>query len=71
MASLLDSVGRIVHETATSLIERQVTTKIAAAVTTVVETGFGVIDDALKIVQDATAPDDATKPPEPRGNDSI
>lgn len=70
MASLTGSVGKIIHGTATSLIEKQVSSKISSAITTVVESTFGVIDDALRIVQDVTAPDDATNAPEPRGDSS-
>jgi hypothetical protein len=63
MSSLTGSVGKIIHGTATSLIENQVTSKISATITTVVESGFSVVNDMLKVVQDLTTPDKETKPP--------
>lgn len=67
MTSLTDSLGRIIHETASSLLEKQVSSKISAAITTVVESGFGVVDDALKVVRDVTAPEEDKPPPQDDG----
>lgn len=70
MASLTGSVGKIIHGTATSLIENQVTSKVSAAITTAVESGFSVVDDMLKVVQDVSAPEKQTKSSKSRGSSS-
>jgi hypothetical protein len=70
MSSLTSSVGKFIHGTATSLIKNQVTSKISTTITTVVESGFSVVDDMLAVVRDLSAPDNETKPPESRGGSS-
>jgi hypothetical protein len=62
MATILDSIGKLVHGTATSLIDNQVTDKLADAINTAVKSGFDVIKDTLKVVQDMTKPADDTPP---------
>lgn len=62
MASLTDSVGKLIHGAATALIDNEVPSKISTAIATVAEAGFGAVNDALKVVQEMTAPADTAKP---------
>jgi hypothetical protein len=58
MATILDSVGKLVHGTATSILDNQITDKLSDAINTAVKSGFDVIRDSLKVVQDLTKPAD-------------
>jgi hypothetical protein len=58
MATILDSVGTLVHGTATSILDNQITDKLSDAINTAVKSGFDVIRDSLKVVQDLTKPAD-------------
>jgi hypothetical protein len=58
MATILDSVGKLVHGTATSILDNQITDKLSDALNTAVKSGFDVIRDSLKVVQDLTKPAD-------------
>ena len=62
MATILDSIGKLVHGTATSLIDNQVPDKLADAINTAIKAGFDAIRDSLKVVQDLTKPADETPP---------
>ncbi|HWA46560.1 MAG TPA: hypothetical protein VHA10_25300 [Hypericibacter adhaerens] len=66
MASILDSVGKLVHGAATSLIDNQVPDKLADVIGTAVKSGFDVITDSLKVIQDITKP--AETPPNGNGS---
>ena len=60
MASLIDSVRSLIHDTAQGLIDAQVTTKVSDMVTNFVTSGLSVTNDTLKIVRDITV-----EPPPP------
>jgi len=62
MATILDAIGKLVHGTATSLIDNQVPDKLADAINTAIKSGFDAIRDSLKVVQDLTKPADETPP---------
>jgi hypothetical protein len=64
MASLFGSIGNLIHDTAQALIDAQLTTKMSDMVTGFVSSGFGVVNDSIKIVRDITAPP-APPPPGP------
>lgn len=66
MAVIPGAIGRLAHDTATVLIDRQITKTLASAVTDVVTTGFGLVDELLKVVQDLTAPPPAAPPAQPK-----
>lgn len=68
MASFLGSIGQLVHDTATTLIDNQVTTRLATAASDLVTTGFKVVEDVLKVAQDLTAPDPAQPSQPDEGN---
>jgi hypothetical protein len=63
MASLFGSLKGLVHDTAAALVDQQITTKLSGTVTSFVDSGFGIIDDTLKIVRDLTVK--STTPPVP------
>lgn len=56
MATLFGSVQGLVHDLSAALVNNQIATKVSGAVTGFVNSGFGVVDDLLKIVRDLTAP---------------
>jgi hypothetical protein len=56
MATLFGSVQSLVHDLSAALIDNQIATKVSGTVTGFVNSGFGVVDDLLKIVRDLTAP---------------
>lgn len=68
MASFLGSIGQLIHGAATTLIDNQVTTRLATAATDLVTTGFKVVEDVLKVAQDLTAPE-AAQPSQPEEGD--
>jgi hypothetical protein len=51
----------LIHDTAQALIDSDITTKVSDMYTGFVSSGFGVVNDTLKIVRDVTAP----TPPKP------
>ena len=61
MATLLDSVNKIVYQTSTQILENQIPQKLSDMVTTVVTTGFQVVEDVLKITQDLTKASDTNE----------
>lgn len=58
MASFLGPIGQLIHGTATTLIDSQITSRLATTVGELVTTGFKVVEEVLKVAQDLTAPDD-------------
>jgi len=58
MASFLGPIGQLIHSTAKTLIDNQVTTRLSTTVGDLVTTGFKVVEEVLKVAQDLTAPDD-------------
>jgi hypothetical protein len=66
MASILDSVGKLVHGTTTALLDNKVPDRLSDVITTAVKSGFDVIRDSLKVIQDLTKPAE-TAPPKRRG----
>ncbi len=63
MATIFGSIQKLIHDTAQSLLDNNVTGDMSNMVTKLVTSGFGVVDDALKVVRDVTAP----PPPPPPG----
>lgn len=63
MATILGPVGQAVHDAASALLDNQIPKKFSDSVTQFVASGFGIVDDVLKIVRDLTAPDAAANPP--------
>ncbi len=57
----------MIHSTASTLIDKQVTARLATAVGDLVTTGFKVVEDVLKVAQDLTAskPAQPTQPSQP------
>lgn len=56
MASILDPVTNVVHDTAKALLDNQIPTKFAGLVNDAVTSGFGIVGDMLQIVVNLTAP---------------
>ncbi len=52
--AMLGPLNKIINETTTELLNKQVNTAIADVLTTFVKTTFGVADDVLKKVQELT-----------------
>jgi hypothetical protein len=61
MATILDPISKAIHDTAATLLDQQVPTKFANAVSGLVTAGFDVVGNVLTIVRDLTAP--AAPPP--------
>jgi hypothetical protein len=61
MATIFGSMETLIHDTAQALIDSDITTKVSDMYTGFVSSGFGVVNDTLKIVRDVTAP----TPPKP------
>jgi len=56
MASFLGPIGRLIHSTAGTLIDNQVTSRLSTTVNDLVTSGFKVVEEVLKVAQDLTAP---------------
>lgn len=56
MASLIDSVRDLIHDTADGLIAADVTTKLSDMYASFLTASLGVANDTLKVVRDVTAP---------------
>lgn len=56
MATILGSLETLIHDTTQALIDSQITTKVSDMYTGFISSGFGVVDDTLKVVRDITAP---------------
>ena len=66
MASFLGPIGQLIHSTASTLIDNQVTSRLSSTVGELITTGFKVVEEVLKVAQDLTAPEPAQpSPPEP------
>ncbi|HSB73516.1 MAG TPA: hypothetical protein VLT62_29675 [Candidatus Methylomirabilis sp.] len=61
---VLGSVKRLVHETATALIDNQIPQKMSDLATSTVKSGFDIVGDVLEIVRDLTK-EQAGKQPQP------
>ncbi|HUO97646.1 MAG TPA: hypothetical protein VMU01_03215 [Rhizomicrobium sp.] len=64
MASIFGSIEGLIHDTADSLIQSNITGKVSDMYTGFITAGFGVVNDSLKVVRDITAPTPPT-PPKP------
>jgi len=60
MATILDPISNAVHDTAATLLDQQVPSKLASAVNSFVSAGFDTLTQVLTVVRDLTAP--ATPP---------
>lgn len=65
MASIFGSIESLIHDTAQALIDAQITTKVSDMYTSFVSSGFGVVNDTIKVVRDITAPAPPAPPPGP------
>jgi len=63
MASILDPIIKAIHDSAVTLLDQQVPTKLANSVNSFVTAGFDVATNVLTIVRDLTTP--AAPPPGP------
>ena len=63
MATLFGSVQGLIHDTASALVDKQIASKLSNTVTGFVSSGFGIVDDTLKIVRDLSAPPPAQPQP--------
>jgi hypothetical protein len=61
MASIFGSVEGLIHDTADALIKSDITTKMSDMYTGFISSGFGLMNESLKVVRDVTA----TPPPPP------
>lgn len=62
MPGVLGSVGRLIHDTSTALVDNQIPTKIGQVFTGFIASGVAVTEDVLKVVADVSNPDDAPDP---------
>ncbi len=58
MATIIGSIGRVVHELSAGLLDKQIPDKLSDAATSVVRAGFEVVGDVLRVVKESTAPDE-------------
>jgi hypothetical protein len=65
VASIFGSIENLIHNTAQAVIDAQITTKISDTYSGFVSSGFGVVNDTIKIVRDITAPTPPAPPPAP------
>ena len=65
MASIFGSIESLIHDTAQALIDAQIATKVSDMYTSFVSSGFGVVNDTIKVVRDITAPAPPAPPPGP------
>ncbi|MGF6970985.1 hypothetical protein OKW43_008080 [Paraburkholderia sp. WC7.3g] len=63
MSTALASVTKLVHDTSSALIDQQIASKVASMATGFLNSGFEIVDDALKIVRDLSAPAAPSTPP--------
>lgn len=63
MATIVGSVGRIIHDTSAALIDNQIPTKLSDLVTGFVKSGFDITEDVLKIVRDLSEPQETPDEP--------
>lgn len=65
MASIFGSIESLIHDTAQALIDNQIATKVSDMYTGFVSSGFGIVNDTIKVVRDITAPVPPAPPPSP------
>jgi len=65
MASILDPISNVVHDTASTLLNQQVPAKLAGAVNGFISAGFDVVTQVLTVVRDLTAPTTTPAPTTP------
>lgn len=61
---VLGSVKRLVHDTATALIDNQIPQKMSELAASAVKSGFDIVGDVLAIVRDLTK-EQAGEQPQP------
>ena len=61
MTTLMESVTKLVNQTSTQILDNQIPQKLADMVNTVVNSGFQVVEDALKITQELTKASDSNQ----------
>lgn len=61
MTTLMESVNKLVNQTSTQILDNQIPQKLADMVNTVVNSGFQVVEDALKITQELTKASDSNQ----------
>lgn len=60
MSVIRGTIGRLVHETSSALIDRNIATKLSDAATGLIQSGFQVAEDMLRVAKDLSAPEDET-----------
>jgi len=63
--TIFDSFKGLIHDTASALIDKQVSKQASDAVTNLVSASFGMVDSTLKIVQQLTEPSPSPSPSPP------
>ena len=61
MATVIESVNKLINQTSTQILENHIPQKMADMVNTVVNTGFQIVEDVLKITQDLTKASDSNQ----------
>lgn len=61
MATFIGSVNKLINQTSTQILENHIPQKLADMINTVVNTGFQVVEDVLKITQDLTKASDSNQ----------
>lgn len=61
MATVIGSVNKLINQTSTQILENHIPQKLADMINTVVNTGFQVVEDVLKITQDLTKASDSNE----------
>ena len=61
MTTLMESVNKLVNQTSTQILDNQIPQKLAEMVNTVVNSGFQVVEDALKITKELTKTSDSNQ----------
>lgn len=64
-ANILGSFNKIINETATTIIDSNIASKISDILNTLVNSTFEAVEDTLKKVQDLTKTEESSESPEP------
>ena len=56
MAKMFQSVNRVLHEASAVVIDNRLTAKMSDAFSTAVKSGFDIVEQVLKVVNEATRP---------------
>jgi hypothetical protein len=62
MATIFGSIETLIHDSTQAVIDSNITAKMSDMFTGFVSSGFGIVDEGLKIVRDITASPPAPSP---------